>query len=278
MPKTERPLLGHWPGVGWATFIRDMWIATSYPLGFLLTAGGSIFSMVGVFFLSQAFGHALVTPVQRYGGDYFAFGVVGVALSSFMGVGLSGVGMRIREGQMMGTLELMLLSPNRLASVLLSSSLWSHALALVTLMLCLVVGVALGMDLSHANVLMACASLVLAIIAFNALGLVAASVVIVIKQGSPVTVVLGMASALAGGVLYPTSVLPSWLQGIGQVLPLTHALELVRRSVLRGEGIDTLWGPFLSLVILTAVMLPAGLWACDRAVHLAQTDGSLSQY
>lgn len=253
-------------------------MALSYRTGFLLTFVGSVLNILGVFFLSEAFGANLGASLERYGGTYFAFAVVGVAFSTFMSVGMTGIGSRIREGQMMGTLELMLLSPNRLGVLLFSSSLWSHAQSLVTLGLYLLAGLVLGMDLGRANVPMAALSLALAVVAFNALGLIAASVVIVIKQGNPVSLLLGMASVLLGGVLYPTSVLPAWLQAVGQLLPLTHALELMRRSVLGGEGMDTLWGSFLALAVLTAILLPIGLWACARAVRIAQTDGSLSQY
>lgn len=278
MRRTESLAVGGWRQVAQATFIRDMWMATSYRIGFLLMMGGSILNIVGVFFLSQALGGSLAAPVERYGGSYFGFAVVGVAFSSFMAVGLTGVSSRIREGQLMGTLELMLLSPNRLGVLLFSSSLWSHTQALVTLVVYLLTGVALGLDVGRANVPMAALSLVLAVVSFNALGLLAASIVIVIKQGNPVGMIVGMASVLLGGVLYPTSVLPGWLQVAGQFLPLTHALELMRRSVLRGEGLETLWPSLLSLAALTAVLLPAGLWACNRAVRLAQTDGTLSQY
>jgi hypothetical protein len=55
-------------------------------------------------------------------------------------------------------------------------------------------------------------------------------------------------------------------------------LELVRRAALGGEGIGTLWGPFLILSAITLVTIPVGLWACRRAIRIAQTDGSLSQY
>jgi ABC-2 type transport system permease protein len=278
MRRPEATILGGWAQVARATFIRDMWMATSYRAGFLLTFGGSILNILGVFFLSRAFGDSLRGPLDLYGGSYFGFAVVGVAFATFMAVGLTGIGSRIREGQTMGTLELMLLSPNRLGILLFSSSLWGHAQALVTLLVYLLAGAALGMDLGHANLPMALVSLSLAVVAFNALGLIAASFVIVIKQGNPVSLVVGLASALLGGVLYPTSVLPEWLRAIGQLLPLTHALELIRRSVLAGEGIDTLWAPFASLAVLTAVLLPVGLWACSRAVHIAQTDGSLAQY
>jgi ABC-2 type transport system permease protein len=179
---------------------------------------------------------------------------------------------------MMGTLELMLLSPNRLGVLLLSSSLWSHVVALGTLVLYLLAGFVLGVHLGQANVPMAALSLALAIISFNALGLLAASFVIVLKQGNPVTWLIGTASVLLSGVFYPTKVLPDWLRGVGQLLPLTQALELMRRSILNGEGLTTLWGPFLALLLLTVLLLPAGLFACHLAVRVAQTDGSLSQY
>lgn len=275
---TEGLLSEGWPGVLTASLVRDMRIAISYRIGFLISTGGAIVSILSVFFLSEAFGTDQVGPLQAYGGSYFGFAVIGVAMSNLMALGLAGIASTIREGQMTGTLELMLLSPNRLGILLFGSSIWGHAQALITLALYVIAGLVLGLDLGSANVPMALASLALAIVAFNALGLLSASVVIVIKQGNPVSLLVGMASVLLGGVLYPVSVLPGWLQAAGQALPLTHALELLRRSLLGGEGIGTLWGQFLALLVLTAVLLPLGLFACDRAVRFAQTDGSLSQY
>jgi ABC-2 type transport system permease protein len=267
-----------WLQVMGATFVRDLSTAASYRVGFLLSLGGTLISVLGVFFLGEAFGGATGNALDRYGGSYFGFAVVGVALSSLMTLGLTGMSSRIREGQIMGTLELMLLSPNRLGLLFLSSSLWAHAQAIVTMGLYIVAGVVLGADFSNANVGMTLVALLLAVLSFNAVGLFSAAVVIVIKQGNPVALLISMASVLLAGVFYPVSVLPGWLQAIGQVLPLTQALELVRRSALEGEGIASLWGPLLTLAALTAVLLPIGLWLCQRAVRFAQTDGSLSQY
>ncbi len=261
-----------------ATIIRDFWMATSYRLGFLLSLGGSVLGIVGVFFLGEAVGEQVGTSIAGYGGSYFGFAVIGVAISGLMALGLGGVAARVREAQMMGTLELMILSPNRLGILILGSSLWGHAQEAVALTLYLAVAVVLGMDIAGANVPVALASLLLSVLAFNGLGMLAASVVIVVKQGNPVSFVIGMASVLAAGVLYPTSVLPGWLGAIGQLLPLTHSLELIRRSVLNGEGLDTLLGPFLALLALAVLLLPIGLWACHVAVRIAQTDGSLAEY
>ena len=264
--------------VVWAAFVRDRQTALSYRAGFLLSIVASVLNILGVFFLSRAFGATASASIAQYGGNYFAFAVVGIAFTNFMALGLGGVGTRVRAGQLMGTLELMLLSPNRLGLLLLSSSLWGHVVSLGTLLLYLLAGSLLGMHLEGANLPMAVLSLALAIISFNALGLLAASFVIVLKQGNPVTWLIGTASILLSGVFYPTNVLPDWLRAVGQLLPLTQALELMRRSLLNGEGLATLWGPFLALLLLTVVLLPAGLFACHLAVRVAQTDGSLSQY
>ena len=278
MPPPEQRLRAEWLEVVRATFVRDLRVAVSYRVGFALSLAGSVLNVLGVYFLSRAFGDTVSESLGAYGASYLGFAVVGVALSTFMAVGLTGIGSTIREGQLTGTLELMILSPNRLGVLLLSSSIWPHTLAGINLAVYIASGVILGMDISRANVPVAVVSFVLAVISFNALGLIAASVVIVIKQGNPVSLVVGLASGLLAGVLYPVSVLPPPLQAAGQLLPLTHALELLRRSVLAGEGIETLWPSLLAMLVLTAALLPAGLWICGRAVRIAQTDGSLSQY
>lgn len=261
-----------------ASFKRDMKTAVSYKAGFVLTLGSSIVSILGVFFLSRAFGATMAPGLEPYGGNYFAFALVGVAFTNFMALSIGGISRRIREGQLMGTLEFMILSPNRLALLLISLSLWAHALAILTVLLHVLAGVALGMDLSHVNLPMTLISFALAVISFNAVGLLAASLVILIKQGDPVNWVVGSLSALLAGVFYPISVLPASMQFIAQFLPLTHVLELMRRSMFVGEGPTTLWRPLIALVLLTAVLLPAGLLACRAAVQAARTDGSLSQY
>lgn len=269
---------GLWANLMAATFLRDMWTATSYRVGFALSLGGSVISVIGLFFLSRAFGGSTGGSLDPYGGSYFGFAVVGVALSNLMALGLTGMAARIREGQMMGTLELMLLSPNRLGVLFLSSSLWAHTQAFLTLILMVAMGLLLGIDVGRANVGMTLLSLALAILAFNAFGLLSAAVVIVVKQGNPVALLVSISSILLAGVFYPVSVLPGWLQAAGQLLPLTQALELVRRASLNGEGMATLWGRFVFLSVLTLIFIPLGLWACQQAVRVAQTDGSLSQY
>src|SRR5262249_41920963 len=157
-------------------------------------------------------------------GSYFAFVVIGVAFNSYLGVGISALGESIREGQSTGTLELMLLSPTRLVTVLLSSSLWSYLFAGLNVAVYLLARAALGIQLDNANVPFALLSLAVAVLSFNALGMCAASVLILMKRGDPLGWAIRVSSAVIGGVFYPMSVLPPWLHTLAQALPTTHAL------------------------------------------------------
>lgn len=264
--------------VPWAFLVRDFRDDSSYKIGFLFRVASAMINVAIYYFIASAFGSAAAPYLSGYGGNYFAFVLIGVAFSEYLAIGIGAIGDSIRQGQTTGTLELMLLSPTRLVVTLLSSSLWSYVFATLRVLVYLIVGAGLGMRFDQANVPFALLSLMLAIISFNALGLFSASVIILMKRGDALGWALRVSSLVLGGVYYPVAVLPNWLNVIGQLLPLTHALELLRRSLLRGEGFAQLWGELAILAGLTLVLLPLGVLACQLAIQVARTDGSLSHY
>ena len=262
----------------WAFIVRDFRMDVSYKLGFLFRVCSGILIVAIYYFIANVFGNTAAPYLQAYGGSFFAFVIVGVAFSEYMSIGMSAIADSVREGQMTGTLELMLLSPTRLVVTLVASSLWSYVFATLRICIYLLGGIALGVGLGRANVPFALASLALAIVSFSALGLLTASVIILMKRGDLLGWAVRVSSLLLAGVYYPVAVLPGWLRALGQLLPLTHALELLRRSLLLGEGLAELWGELLILTGLTLVLFPLGLLACHTAIRIARADGSLSHY
>jgi ABC-2 type transport system permease protein len=264
--------------VPWAFLVRDFREDSSYKIGFLFRVATAVINVAIYYFIASVFGTAAAPYLSSYGGIYFAFVILGVAFSEYLSIGNGAIGDSIRQGQTTGTLELMLLSPTRLVVTLLSSSLWSYVFATLRVLVYLIVGVALGMRFDQANLPFALLALALAIVSFSALGLFSASAIILMKRGDTLGWALRVSSLVLSGVYYPVDVLPSWLRLIGQLLPLTHALELLRRSLLLGEGFAELWGELLMLAGLTLVLLPLGVLACHLAIRVARTDGSLSHY
>lgn len=262
-----------------AFFKRDLSLALSYRLSFLMQMASIFFSVAMFYFLAQLFGTALVPQLEEYGGDYFSFVLIGLAFSGYMGLSLSGFAQSIREGQVMGTLEIMLLSPTRLSAILLSSSLWSYMLTTVRVLVYLLLGVLIfGFSLSQANFFTALVVLVLAITSFSGIGILSAALVLIVKKGDPVAWALGGASSLLAGVYYPIAVLPDWLEPISRFLPLTYALDGMRKAMLNGSSLYDVRFDILALLGFTVVLTPLAFLVFRKALKRAKIEGSLIQY
>ncbi len=94
----------------------------------------------------------------------------------------------------------------------------------------------LGLDLSHVNWASLALAVPLIVAAFSGLGLLAAATTMLVRRLNPVAVVIGSLSFFLSGVMYPVTVLPGWLRGVGRLLPLTHALAMLRGALLVGSG------------------------------------------
>jgi ABC-2 type transport system permease protein len=231
------------------------------------------------YFLSQLFGSALAPKLEVYGGDYFSFVLIGLAFSGYMGLSISSFAQSIREGQMMGTLEIMLLTPTRLSAILLSSSLWSYLLITLQVVVYLLLGVLVfGVSLSHANFFTAIVVLILSITSFSGIGILSAAMVMLVKKGDPIAWVFGGVSSLLAGVYYPISILPAWLEPLSHFLPLTYALDAMRLAMLKGSSVYDVRLDILALLGFTVVLTPAAFLVFRKALKQAKIEGSLIQY
>ncbi len=66
-------------------------------------------------------------------------------------------------------------------------------------------------------------------------------------------------SLLLSGFMFPFRGMPRWAQTIGEALPLTHFLRIVRGILLKGNGIaeviPDLWPIALFLLVVTMIAL-----------------------
>ena len=100
----------------------------------------------------------------------------------------------------------------------------------------------------------------------------------IMKRGNPVDWLVTGISWLLGGVYYPVSVLPDWLQKISYMLPITHSLEGMRMALLKGSSIGELTNSVMALGIFSIIMLPISVLSFRMAVRQAKIHGSLTQY
>ncbi|MGB1252002.1 MAG: ABC transporter permease [Candidatus Promineifilaceae bacterium] len=261
-----------------AFFIRELYTELSYRTAFLLNFTGVIVSTLSFFFISQLIGQSETAGLAEYGGDYFSFVIIGIALASYFTLGLGSFATGLRNAQVTGTLEAMLMTPAPLSAVVVGSALWSYVYETVRVSIYLLLGLLLGVRFQIGNPLAVLLILLLTIGSGASIGIFAASIIMIIKRGNPITTFVGSITTLAGGVWYPIDILPEWLQTLSAVIPLTYALNAMRSVLLLGAGWSELWSDLLALFLFFVVLFPLSLLMFRVGVARARQEGSLAHY
>lgn len=261
-----------------AVLLRDLQTELTYPISFVLQFAGILFSVFMFYFLSQFVGGAVAGNTDVGEGGYFPFVLLGVAFTGYFSVGLNRFSSALSTAQVTGTMEALLMTPSRLSLVVVGSVLYDYLYTTLRVVIFLLAGVLLGVRFLDANWSAAALSLVLAIAAFASIGIMAAGFTMIFKRGNPVIWLISNLVSLLGGVYYPVSSLPSWLQVVSKTLPITYALDAMRGALLNGATWRELSPNMLVLAGFCLVLFPLSLVAFRAAVHKARVDGSLTQY
>ncbi len=231
------------------------------------------------FFLSKLITPGVLNYMKPYGGDYFSFVIIGIALTDYLSVSLSSFSSQIRTGQMMGTLESLLVTPTSVSNIIFSSSLYNFLFTSFRIILYITIGTLFfGLNIFINSLFSIIIIIALTILVFSSIGLLSASFIIVFKQGSPISWLMGISAGLLGGVFYPVSVLPEWLKPLSFLLPITHSLEAMRRILLHGATLFDVYNEILILTIFAIFLLPAGLLSFGYGLRFAKKEGTLTHY
>ena len=261
-----------------AIFRRDAVVALSYPGNFALQWLGIVVEVVIAWYISR-----LVPASPKFSATgavavgYFQYIAINSAFVRFQAAALNSFAESIRDAQLTGTLEIVLATPTRLTTLVLSSAAWSFTYTTLQTAVFLAIAVLFGLNLSHVDYVTTLVFLALTVAAVSPLGVLAAALSMVIKKTGPIEWLSTSSAALFGGVYLPLRFLPGWLQVIGWMLPITHALNGLRAAVagvpLRDAASDAIW-----LLVASLVLMPFSLWVFAKAVRKARVDGTLSMY
>jgi ABC-2 type transport system permease protein len=258
---------------------KDLQEDASYRFGFALALGHTLLTLLFLLFVSRFLGASVGDRLDGHGGNWFSFAVVGVSLHSFLQAAIQRLASQIRAAQVLGTLEALLTTRTNLPTLVACLPAYPLLQTSLRVFGYLALGVWIfGMPLQVGDWTAALAVFALTLFAFGCLGLFTAGMTIAFKRAEPVGTLIAGLSFFLGGIYYPLSALPEWLRGPAHLLPITPALEALRRILLsEGRWADVL--PELGMLLaFLAVMVPASLAFFRWAIRRAMRDGTLTQY
>jgi ABC-2 type transport system permease protein len=258
---------------------RDLLVLLSYRAAFVgdLIAIGIQAAIFG--FVAQ-----LVDPsrLPTYGGaqaSYFEFVMIGVIIATISGMLLQRVATAMRQEQMVGTLEALLVTPTAATTVQAGSVAFDLVLIPVRLSaLLLAVTLTFGLDFKLSGVLPAIVLMAAFVPFVWGLGLVTAAAIVTFRRGGGVVGALMATLGLISGAFFPLALLPMWLQRLAEGNPVAIIMEGTREALIGGADWGSVASDVLILVPLAACALFAGIAAFRAALAREHRQGTLGLY
>src|SRR5713226_5947803 len=193
----------------WAFVARDWRLELSYRMQFFLRILSILIVVTTLFFISKIFA-GFTDPRFEQWRDPLAAWLTGLAVLNYFMTGFSSLANAIRQEQVQGTLEGVLMTPISVPTVIVASSAWDFVQATFFSSLYLFFGwLFFGVNYRGSFVL-ALFFLLLTTMVLSCLGILSASFAMVFKRGDPFGIVLGAGSALFSGVFFPTQLVSQY--------------------------------------------------------------------
>jgi ABC-2 type transport system permease protein len=265
----------------WAFVVRDWRLELSYRMQFFLRILSILIVVTTFFFISKIFA-GFTDPRFEQWRDPLPVWLTGLAVLNYFMTGFSSLANAIRQEQVQGTLESVLMTPISVPTVIVASSAWDFVQATFFSFLYLFFGWLFFGVHYRGSFVLALFFLLLTTMVLSCLGILSASFAMVFKRGDPFGIFLGTGSALFSGVFFPTQLISQYagsrVASISRILPATYGLDGIRRVLIVGQGFSEVREPLVTLLVFLAVLLPFSLWVFGRAVRRAKREGSLIQY
>jgi ABC-2 type transport system permease protein len=183
-------------------------------------------------------------------------GLMGVMLTMTM---IMITALAITRERERGTMENLLSTPVRPGEVLLGKIVPYIGVGYVQVTLILVAAKFLFDVPMIGSVPLLLVLVLLFIVANLAVGITFSTVAKNQLQAMQMTFFFFLPSLLLSGYMFPFRGMPAWAQDVGEVLPLTHFLRVVRGILLKGNGLTELMPDLWPMALFLVVMLTVGI-------------------
>ncbi|MEW6226969.1 MAG: ABC transporter permease [Bacillota bacterium] len=210
--------------------------------------------------------------------DYAGYVVVGTILWMWVNMALWDSGYFFRQEQLRGTLDSNWMTPAPRLAHLLGSALVSLLTGVVTATIAIAeFRLALGLRIAGSPWLIAL-SVAAMLPSVYGLSLLFASVVVWAKDISTMVQVVRGTFLIFCGVSYPLAVLPGWMRSVASALPMTYAIDAVRKAALTRAEFRDIRGDLTVLLVYGFALFICGILAFNYTDRQARRLGSLAHY
>ena len=262
-----------------ASFKKDFLFQFSYKLSFFTELVFAFLLVFFLFFLSKSFNFSEDSFYSRFKGEFFLFSITGFSIVNLMGQSYAAISNNLREAQSFGYIEELFVSKNRFIFLSISSVFYTFVKSFLRLLLIFIVSWALSDQiLSIQDIITLLAVCCITLVAFIGISMIGLSIILIYKKGDYLSLVFVGGSLIISGAIYPNDVLPQIFIYLSELMPLTHALDIIRNELVEESNVNSSYFSALKLIFLAILYIVLGYLSISRAIDTSRKKGTLSHY
>jgi ABC-2 type transport system permease protein len=262
-----------------AFFRRDFLVAWSYRFGFVSDWGSLILQVLMFSFVGKLIDPSRLPQFDGRPTSYIEFVAVGIAMASFIQLALHRVAAGLRNEQVLGTLEALLMTPTAASTIQVGTVFYDLVyIPIRSGLFLLVVALSFSVDL-HASGILPALLVLLAFIPFVwGIGIASAGLILTFRRGTAISGFGAAVLLLFSGAYFPLSVLPGWAHTAASGNPVTIAVDAIRKALLGAGSWSGTATAVAVLVPVAAVSMAAGIAVFRASLRREVRRGSLGLY
>lgn len=259
--------------------LRASWLtSTSYRVQILISFFGLILTVVPLYFVADALQPIAADSIEAESDQYFSFILIGMIVFTFVSTAVTTLPGTVSGGITTGTLEALISTRTRLATLLAGMMAFPLIWTGVRGGIMLLAGAALGAEIVWTSVPAGTLVLGLIVLAHAPFGIIGAAMILAYRTAGPLAQGVLFLSGALGGVYYSATVIPSWIQSVSALMPLTYGLRALRQVLLLGEPLSAVTADLAILVAFVVLLLLVSVVVFVIAFRYARRAGTLAQY
>ena len=251
----------------------------TYKFSIIGESALSLIIIVFIFFVSKTYEESISNYLSSYENNYFLFLFTGIALILFISRTFSSLPQIINTAQTLGYFENLIQVNSKFSYICISSLFFPMIQAI--LRICLIYFCSLFLTkntLEPTAFFELCLLLIFSSIPFIGISLMFVSILIIFKKINFLNSLFLMGCTIFSGIIYPISVMPSFMQYISIFFPTTYSIELIRSRVLEQTPYSELMTIVLVISLIGFLSILIGLVSLKRSIKIVRKNGTLSHF
>jgi drug efflux transport system permease protein len=154
-----------------------------------------------------------------------------------------------------GTIEQLIVTPLRSWELVVGKLTPYILISFLDTLEILIIGVLVFKVPINGNLILLLVLIALFLITTLGLGLLISTLANTQQEAMLTTIFLIMPSIFLSGFFFPLDAMPTWLQVVSYAIPLRYFLIIVRGIILKGVGVESLWGEIIALALFAVVVM-----------------------